>query len=501
MKQPDFKNPPAQFAAAAVISGLIYLLVFTLPYLLPTHYNIIPPVDYTKLTGYSRTGFIAYVAGLAGLFGCYLWGFKVMTQAGRRVKTGWLFGSSASFAAILLVGYPLTAIDLFIYAIRTRGWALYGLSPLLTPPESLPAGDPWLGLAGEWVDAASPYGPLWELPSLGAFYLSGGNFLAHLLLLKLLGALAYLGSAGLIYHTLRRLRPNWALAGTLAFAWNPLVLFEAVQNGHNDMLMSFFLLAAIWVASRRPAAVSYELAAVALLAASILVKFVTVLAAPFLLLALAARHTAWSRRLLTVALYGLLLIGLVFAVMWPFWPGWDNWAVLNAGSQAGRSLLALLILALRGWLGTNPAFTVAGSLSRGLFALIYLFLLWRSAAASRWLGKQPQAKDIVNLAVMPAFYGLFWYVLLAAPVFHGWYLLWFVPLASLLLPAPRPLRVAVVFSLTALAAIPYFETVRVWYPWLLQNHLLGHLIGVPLLIGPPLLTALWPISPPPQSEV
>ncbi|GAB4433532.1 MAG: hypothetical protein Kow0031_15160 [Anaerolineae bacterium] len=501
MNQPRFKSPPAQFALAATISGLIYLLVFTLPYLLPTHYNITPPVDYTKLTGYSRTGFAAYLAGLAGLFACYLWGLKLMTSAGRVLKASWLFGSSAAFAAILLAGYPLTAIDLFIYAIRTRGWALYGLPPLLTPPEMLPAADPWLGLAGEWVDAASPYGPLWELLSLGAFHLGGGSFLAHLLLLKLLGAAATLGSAALIYLTLRRLQPAWALAGTLAFAWNPLVLFEAVQNAHNDIVMTFFLLAALWLAVTRPASVPTHAGVLLLLAASILVKFVTVLAAPFILLALVARQTGRAKRLAAIMLYGLLLVGLVAAALWPYWPGWDNWAVLEAGSQAGRSLPALLILALRDSLGTNAAFAVAGNLTQGLFGLIYLFLLWRSAAASRWQAGQPQAEMGVSLAVWPTFYALFWYVLLAAPVFHAWYLLWFVPLASLLLPAPRPLRVAIVFSMTALAVIPYFETVRVWYPLLLQNHLLGHLVGVPLLVLPPLLTALWPISPPPQSEV
>ncbi len=501
MSLPNFKTPSAQFALAAAISGLIYLLVFTLPYLLPAHYSRIPPVDYTKLTGYSRGGFVAYTAGLAGLFAAYLWGLKLMTRAGRSLKASWLFGSSAAFAVVLLVGYPLTAIDLFIYAIRTRGWALYGLPPLLTPPESLPATDPWLGLAGEWVDAASPYGPLWELLSLGAFQVSGGSFLAHLLLLKLLGAAAYLGSAALIYHSLRRLQPTLALAGTLAFAWNPLVLFEAVQNAHNDMLMIFLLLAAIWLAVTRPASVATHLGVMLLLAASILVKFVTVLAVPFFLLALTARRTGWLRRLAEVALYGLLLGGLVAAVMWPFWPGRDNWAVLEAGSQAGRSLLALLILGLRGWLGTNGAFAVAGNLTQGLFGLIYLFLLWRTAATSRWQAGQPPAKNLVSLAVWPTFYALFWYVLLAAPVFHAWYLLWFVPLAPLLLPAPRPLRVTIAFSITALAVIPYFETVRVWYPLLLQNHLLGHLLGVSLLVIPPLLTALWPISPPPHSEV
>jgi hypothetical protein len=80
-------------------------------------------------------------------------------------------------------------------------------------------------------------------------------------------------------------------------------------------------------------------------------------------------------------------------------------------------------------------------------------------------------------------------------------LLWFLPLAALLLPRQHPLTAAIVFSITALLIIPYFETIRVWYPVLLNNQFLGHLIGVPLLIGPPALALLWPISSSAKSEV
>jgi hypothetical protein len=101
-----------------------------------------------------------------------------------------------------------------------------------------------------------------------------------------------------------------------------------------------------------------------------------------------------------------------------------------------------------------------------------------------------------------AFFVFFWYILLAAPVFHAWYLLWFLPLGALLWPArPPALRAAITFSITALLIIPYYETIRVWYPALLQNQLLGHLIGVPLLIIPPILALFWPIGPSAQSEV
>jgi len=78
------------------------------------------------------------------------------------------------------------------------------------------------------------------------------------------------------------------------------------------------------------------------------------------------------------------------------------------------------------------------------------------------------------------------------PIFHAWYLVWCFPLAVLLLPQRRYLDAALVFSIMALFIIPYFETLRVWVPELLNNQLLGHLIGVTLLCVPPIVTLLWP---------
>ena len=165
-----------------------------------------------------------------------------------------------------------------------------------------------------------------------------------------------------------------------------------------------------------------------------------------------------------------------------------------ASGQAGRSLLALLVLALRRWLGTNTGFDVARILIFGVFASIYVIQLWRTLRPGQ---NHPQRLQPVEAS----FYVLFWYVLLAAPVFHAWYLLWFIPLAPLLLARLRPLQAMVTFSITALLVIPYFETVRVWYPVLLTNHLAGHLIGVPLLTLPPIVVLLWPISPKKISKV
>ena len=542
----------------AIVSGLIYLSLFTLPFSLTTYYYIRPPVDYTKLTNYSPVWFVAYVVGTIALFWLYGQAIRLAKPSSATlVSPRFVFATSAIFAAILIFSYPLTAIDLFVYAIRTRGWALYGLPPLITPPEALPATDPWLALAGEWLDAPSPYGPVWEWLSLGVFYLGGGNFLAHLFGLKLIGALAYLGCGWLVYQILQYLEPRWAVAGTMAFVWNPLVLLESVQNAHNDILMMLFLLGALWAYARlRPSSVqtsagsaftnaatlplSGQLLICLLLALSILVKFVTLLAGPFILIAVSLSYPTVRQRLLSLTRLSLVTGGLIILPMLPVWPGWDNWAVLAAGSGAGRSLLALLVLALRDTLGVNTAFDLARPLILLIFGLIYLSQIWpllqlllhpTSPPTSSNLPPlhpstppplpplnlptsnpltlhppnlpsfHPSILTILHPSILPSFHIFFWYVLLAAPVFHAWYLLWFAPLACLLLPYHRPLQATIVFSLTALLIIPYFETVRVWYPSLLQNHLVGHLIGVPLLLLPPALTLLRPTGSTATSEV
>jgi hypothetical protein len=268
-----------------------------------------------------------------------------------------------------------------------------------------------------------------------------------------------------------------------------------------------------------------------------LVKFVTLLAGPFILMALSLGYPTRRQRLLNLARLSLVTGGLITLLLLPVWPGWDNWAVLTAGSGAGRSLLALLVLSLRDTLGLNPAFDLARSLILIIFGLIYLYYLWpllhlifqpnpsptpSTPLEANLPSPNPPVLHSSNYptslrttlpsfqsstlppfpsAILPVFYIFFWYILLAAPVFHAWYLLWVAPLSCLLLPYRQPLRATIVFSMTALLIIPYFETVRVWYPTLLQNHWVGHLIGVPLLLVPPALTLLWPASSTAVSEV
>ena len=285
--QPETKNlkPKIRFLIPFALSEVVYLIVFTLPFPLRKLYNIVPPLDYVKLTAYSMRGFLAFVAGILLLYGAYLW----LLNAPRLPV--WLPYSGLIFALTLFFSYPVLAIDLFIYALRSRGWGLYGLNPLAAAPSNLPPTDQWIQLAAEWSNAPSPYGPLWEWLSLGTFYLSGGSFLTQLFLLKAIAILSYAVSIFLIGAILAELHPQWKMAGMLAFAWNPLVLLETAQNGHNDMLMAALMLASLWALVKGKHAWVMPL-----LAMSVLVKFMTVLVAPLFALYLSSRQYAVSSR-------------------------------------------------------------------------------------------------------------------------------------------------------------------------------------------------------------
>jgi len=471
-------DPLLALAGVGLSSELIYWLVFVRPFPLARLYDTIPPVDYAKLTGHSVGGAISFTLALIALFTGYGVALRTLrTIPGdattRRWAWGVVIGGTILFGGTLALAYPTTAIDVLIYAVRTRGWALYGLNPLATAPQNLPV-DPWVGLAAEWGDAPSPYGLVWEGISLLAFRLAGGDFLSHLLALKAVAALAHLGSAGLVALTLRHLKPDWALVGAAAFAWNPLALLESAGNGHNDILMAFFLLlAAYFAASGRRWLV------IPALTLSIFTKFIPLMALPFFLLYLVRREASWPRRLGVAAGNLALAGGLGAALILPVWPGWENWAIRDLGQGAGKSPFALLVLILRPWLTTNVAFDVSRYMLNGLFLLICLWLAWRALTGP---------PTLAPVALAPTFGVFFWYLVLPNQQFHAWYLLWPLAMAVLLLPSPALTQI-VSFGLTALLSITLYETMRVWW-WDALDVLTLHAIAIPFVFGPPLLISL-----------
>jgi alpha-1,6-mannosyltransferase len=213
----------------------------------------------------------------------------------------------------------------------------------------------------------------------------------------------------------------------MLFAWNPLVVLESLQNGHNDVVAALPALLAVWLAFLgriRPALV--------LLAVSLLVKPIAVALLPLLLVASLRRREAWPRLLQGLGLAGALV---VLAYL-PFWQGPDTLQGLARQELFSASPAALLLEALQATdLPEELALTVASFTAQSLFVLALLPLLYAVWRGRLWL---PAAAC-----------GLyFFYGLIGAPWFNPWYLLWLAPLAALSPPGPQR-QAALAFTLLA----------------------------------------------------
>jgi hypothetical protein len=458
-------NLPVLLGLGALAAGL-YLFYFTLRFPLPRLYATLPPVDFAKLTHYFWGDSAAYLVVLTVLFAAPILAARALGASPR--APAFIFGGGFLFGLILIPLYPILATDLFSYALRGRVAALYGANPFAIPPVAFPA-DPWVALMGEWAATPSPYGPLWEALSGVVARWAGEDLLAHLLALKATAFAFYLGSMALLWATLGQVAPRSQVAGALFFAWNPLVLLEAVGNGHNDIVMvAFILLAMRCLVGRRAWGVILSLAA------ATLVKHVALLLVPPFLL-----YLAWQRppkqRWLFLFMGATLLAALLIAAWLPVWPGWEDWAVREATSGATYSPAALLILLLRTALGAKEAFAVGRFTVLLLFALAYLWALRRRPADARQ-------------AVRAGYLALLGYLVFAAMQFHPWYLLWVLPLAACL--GPRERTTVLVFCWTGLASTVIYDVLWPWY-WHVIDVKAIHLIGVSFTFLPPGLVALW----------
>ena len=135
------------------------------------------------------------------------------------------------FDLTLLVMPGLLSTDLLTYATYGRLAAVYGQNPYLSSPSAV-LSDPLV----QWLDTrpehASPYGPVWTILSMGLAWLTTGlPALLQAVGYRLVGACSVLAGTAIIWRLTRD--PS----SVLLFAWNPLLLVEAVGNGHNDAPM------------------------------------------------------------------------------------------------------------------------------------------------------------------------------------------------------------------------------------------------------------------------
>ncbi len=262
--------------------------------------------------------------GIGLAYGLGLWSLTRIETISRQVK-------AAVVAAALVPGvinvllYPVGALDVFNYLVELKLAFHYDQNPYLTTFENYRADS--FAKPAFLTDIKLFYGPVWlVLSGLPALFTGFESVVNLLVGLKLLNLALLAATAVAIRRHQRDERRGWL--AVFAFLANPLVLFEGVGNGHNDVMMTAFLVTAVIALERRSAF------GFALLALSGLVKFFSLAILPVAVILV--RRYRWPVR--RVAATFAIALAATAAMLAPFWAGGEMVDGLRAGMNESQEM-------------------------------------------------------------------------------------------------------------------------------------------------------------------
>jgi hypothetical protein len=463
-------RPTARAAWALWIYGAgIAFLTLGFAWRYPLAANYASLTDIGKLAHYAWPEFAAFVGGGAIWFGCYLLALRASRRLPAVQAMPAIFGCAAFMALGMYWMYPVNAIDIFLYAVRSRVLSSYGANPSAVPFSHFPA-DPWMAyITPDWAARVSPYGPLWNLLAAPITWLAGDQIVIALVGLKVLMVLALLAGGWVIARALAAAGSAQIATGALLYLWNPIVLWEGIGNGHNDVLLTLALLLALsaWAARR-------DRLVIPLLVVAALIKYVSLPLIP--LAAIAIWRRAESRRARAEVIAWSVLLSML-AVLLALYPFFDLPAIWNSLHEQGAMFYtspAAAAIALLN--GRYPFDRLAWAATWAGRALLGLAILWQAGRVWRHPAHLPRA----------CFEVLFVLLLVAMPSARSWYVIWLVGLAALL-PWGWPAWRAIAWSAGALASYGLMIWIEAWWQ---PGYATMQVVAVPSILGGTLLVSL-----------
>lgn len=431
-------RPTLLFIGCAAVSVAAWVIVAQWYSLFERHDA--PKFSFGQLPGRFSATPVRVTTGLFVLLSVsYLIGYLALPRIRRLSYTalGVLVGLFLALLAVQTALYPIGALDVFNYIMWLKLEFHYNLNPYVDTLVQF-EGEPLL----PWVffhRVTLFYGPAWLLlTGLPLLPLGYESVMASLVALKVLNA-ALLVATGLLIYRYR----GGGKAGRLSaylFVANPLILFEAIGNAHNDLLMTTFIVAAALALQRQSL-----LAGPLLMTAALVKVFAIVLAPVFIAAALYAR---WPpRRIAATMGWALALAVLLIAPFWADGQMYDNLRYSLERSQIYNSASPYALV--REYLQDRDASEATIDWVRraglALFGLLTLAISWRV-----WRGRpaEPALADVMFL------------FMLLVSLLYPWYL---IPLIALLALRPDRPALAYIFVGTTLGLLYHSLTMWAWF--------------------------------------
>ena len=344
------------------------------------------------------------------MVGGYIW---VIACQDKSPLSNGVWAVFLAVAVLLCAMPPVFSGDAYEYLMRGRIFGVYHLNPYahasgefsrdLFYPFSI------------WHHLPENYGPSWVLLQWIA-----PTFFGHSVPLALAAhkglLLVFFVLSGILFHKINRhVSPGNEEWLTRLYLLNPNLWVHHLVDGHNDIVMIFWMLLAVYAILKQR-----WLAGMALAAVAVLVKFSSAVLLPVLgLMSLRACSRSPVRRICT-AFGQILIVFFTFAVFYaPFWIGRDTWRYFLIFKDwfYSNSIPYAVHMALgkMGWV-------IEPSVVAGFFRY---FFMANSVLAVAWLAAR---KDLLSRDAFRATSWIFgaMYVSYAIP-FYGHHLNWAIP--------------------------------------------------------------------------
>ncbi len=220
--------------------------------------------------------------------------------------------------AICLVP-PVFSGDLYEYLIRGRILGIYHQNPYAHVSGEFPQ-DPFFAFS-IWTRTPDNYGPAWVLIQWIMPTLFGGTVPLAAASQKIL-LFGFLLSSGLIFNRIAvSVYPSKAAGLTQAFVLNPNLWVQHILDGHNDIVMVFWMLLAAYFLLR-----SRWFFGVLAATLAVLVKYSSLFLLPVLFIAAIRKNPEWGfkQKFIFMIKGCAVAAGTTAALYLPFWIGQDT---------------------------------------------------------------------------------------------------------------------------------------------------------------------------------
>lgn len=299
-----------------IISHILFLFSLIAVYYIPLMSFMAGDKYLPPMNRYVRFYIIGIFSIVFFFYYLYLYNYNQLGLSLFRLNSISLYFWSSTLIIFLLLcaSYALLSHDLFEYSLRGRMFTIYGLNPYLHIPLEVKE-DVFFPLIF-WRDATECYGPAWIIiGALHTIFFKDSLFLTTFIH-KITLLIFLLLSCYFFYKLCVVLKLKNPSLITIAFITNPLVIIMTIVDGHNEIVMIFFILASLYFLLNA----RYILSLI-LLAVSIQIKFVYVLIIPlyYLYILLNAEVKSLRYRIYKLIAGSILSAGIILILWIPFW--------------------------------------------------------------------------------------------------------------------------------------------------------------------------------------